>query len=165
MPIPDISQPEMLPVADNVRLRRIDGEFAFALAWYQDTELVWMVDGNRIPYSMERLRRMYTWLDAHGELYFIEVQEKGVWKPVGDVTFWQEDMPIVIGDAAYRGKGLGKSVIAALINRGRELGYQTLSVEEIYHWNSASRACFESLGFRQNRKTAKGCSYQLQIGS
>lgn len=39
---------------------------------------------------------MYSYLDAHGELYFIEWKENGVWVPIGDVTFWQEDLPIVI---------------------------------------------------------------------
>ena len=165
MPIPNITQPETISVRDHLRLRRFDGHFDFALEWYQDTELVWLVDGNRTPYSMERLRRMYNWLDAHGELYFIEAMENGIWKPIGDVTFWQEDMPIVIGDAQYRGKGIGKAVVAALIDRGRELGYRVLCVGEIYDWNHASRRCFESLGFRKNGTTEKGNCYQLQIDS
>ncbi len=32
----------------------------------------------------------------------------GGYIPIGDVTFSQEDMPIVIGDKAYRGKGIGE---------------------------------------------------------
>ena len=50
MPIPTIAQPETLP-------------------WYQDGETVWLVDGDRRPYTLERLRRMYEFLDARGELY------------------------------------------------------------------------------------------------
>lgn len=51
---------------------------------------------------------MYRYLDAHGELYFIEILDKGRFTPIGDVTFWQEDMPIIIGDSRYRGRGIGK---------------------------------------------------------
>lgn len=163
MPISNIPQPETLPITDTLRLRRFDGRFDFAFDWYQDIETVWLVDGDRIPYTQDLLTRMYTWLNDHGELYFIEVLEQGMWKPIGDVTFWQEDMPIVIGDPNYRGKGIGKAIIAALIQRGRELDYETLRVEEIYKWNIASQKCFESLGFRESGKTEKGASYLLKL--
>lgn len=53
---------------------------------------------------------MYNYLNNKGELYFIEVNENGKWKPIGDVTLWQEDMPIVIGEREYRGKGVGKKL-------------------------------------------------------
>ena len=135
-----------------------------ALGWYQDTETVWLVDGNRVPYTEKRLNAMYTWLHDHGELYFIEVWEQGTWKPIGDVTFWQEDMPIVIGAPQYRGRGIGRKVIAALIQRGRQLGYDKLYVNEIYDHNIGSRKCFESLGFLAWEKTEKGNRFILKLG-
>ena len=163
MPIPDIPQPLILPITHNLRLRAFDGCYDFAFSWYQDEETVYLVDGARRPYSRETLSNMYRYLDAHGELYFIEVLENAAWKPIGDVTFWQEDMPIVIGEKTYRGKGIGRKVVAALIDRGRELGYETLRVGEIYHWNTASRRCFESLGFRVWEHTEKGDGYLLKL--
>ena len=81
---------------------------------------------------MPRLKGMYEYLNNAGELYFIEVLENGTYKPIGDVTFWQEDMPIVIGDPAYRGKGIARKGISALIERGKSLGYDHLVVGEIY---------------------------------
>jgi len=102
-------------------------------------------------------------LDKQGELYFIEVLEGDVFKPIGDVTFWQEDMPIIIGDAHYRGQQIGKSVVAALIKRGKSLGYETLYVAEIYDHNIISRKCFEALGFRACEKTEKGHRYKLTL--
>ena len=90
-----------------------------------------MVDGKRDPYTIERLGGMYRYLNNAGELYFIEVLGNGTYKPIGDVTFWQEDMPIVIGDPAYRGKGIGRKVISALIERGKFLGFDQLAVGEI----------------------------------
>ena len=47
MPIPGISQPEILPVTEALRLRKFDGIYDFALSWYQDPELVWTLDGER----------------------------------------------------------------------------------------------------------------------
>ena len=79
------------------------------------------------------------------------------------MTFWLEDMPIVIGDPRYRGQGIGTEVISALINRGRSLGYDHLEVEDIYDWNKPSRRCFEKLGLRVYKKTEKGASYSLRL--
>ena len=121
------------------------------------------MDGKRNTYTPERLTAMYTWLDEHGELYFIEALENGHYKPIGDVTFWQEDMPIVIGDRAYRGKGVGRKVVAALVNRGRELGYSRLFVNEIYHYNIGSRKCFEHAGFRVSETTDEGVCMVLEL--
>ena len=163
MPIASIKQPEILLVDDTLRLRKFDNHFEFAFDWYQDTETVWLVDADRIPYTHELLGRMYHYLNDHGELYFIEVLENQLWKPIGDVTFWQEDMPIVIGDPEYRGRKIGTKVIAALIERGKQLGYERLYVDEIYSHNTVSRKCFESMGFRSYEATAKGNRFVLDL--
>ncbi len=97
MPILDIKQPEYVIVSDDIRLRKFDNNFAFALEWYQDEETLMLVDGENEPYDMEKLCRMYSYLNEHGELYFIEVQDGDKYVPIGDVTFSCKDMPIVIG--------------------------------------------------------------------
>ena len=163
MPIPGIVQPDILPVSDRLRLRKFDGVFTFALPWYQDEDTVYLVDGVRAPYTMEKLERMYRYLDRHGELYFIEAAEEEGFRPIGDVTFWQEDMPIVLGDKAYRGQQIGRQVIAALKERGRALGYTRLYVQEIYDFNTASQRCFEKAGFRPIEKTEKGKRYMTEL--
>ena len=163
MAIQGIEQPAVIQIDGSLRLRKYDGVYDFALGWYQDEKTVWLVDGKRDPYTMPRLKGMYEYLNDAGELYFIEVLESGTYKPVGDVTFWQEDMPIVIGDPDYRGRKIGRRVIGALIQRGRDLGFDHLSVGEIYDWNEASRRCFESAGFRACEKTEKGAGYILKL--
>ena len=45
MPIPDVEQPNILPIDDALRLRKFDDHFDFAFDWYQDAETVWLVDG------------------------------------------------------------------------------------------------------------------------
>lgn len=165
MPIPEIDQPEILPISDTLQLHRYDGKYDFALAWYQDAETVYLVDGVRTPYDPEKLSRMYTWLDKHGELYWIEAIQDGAFSPIGDVTLWQEDMPIVIGEPSFRGKGVGKAVVNTLIARGRALGFDHMAVGEIYRYNKASQALFESAGFRQSGETKNGFSYRLALGT
>lgn len=163
VPIEGVTQPETIAIGEGLRLRKYDGVCDFALAWYQDPETVWLVDGARAPYTMERLRGMYAYLEERGEVYFIEAWENGVFRPIGDVAFRQEDMPIVIGEAAYRGRGIGGRVVSALIARGRALGYRELFVGDIYRWNTASRRCFEKAGFRALEKTEKGNSFWRKL--
>ena len=92
--IQGVEQPEIIQIDNTLRLRKYDGVHDFALEWYLDEETVYLVDGKRDPYTIERLGGMYRYLNNAGELYFIEVFENGTYKPIGDVTFWQEDMPI-----------------------------------------------------------------------
>ena len=163
MAIPGIEQPAIIQVDNTLRLRKYDGVHDFALEWYLDKDTVYLVDGKRDPYTMERLGGMYRYLDNAGELYFIEVLENGTYTPIGDVTFWQEDIPIVIGDSNYRGRKIGRRVVSALVQRGKELGYDHLEVGEIYAWNEGSRRCFESVGFHAYEKTDKGAKYKLTL--
>lgn len=159
MPIPGVVQPEIIPIDEELRLRKYDGNFLTAKPWYEDTETLMLVNGNDTPYTPERLKKMYDYLEAHGEEYFIELKIDGVFTPVGDVTFWQEDMPIVIGNRSCRGKGVGKRVVLALLDRARALGYDHLCVEEIYSYNTASQRLFESCGFQKDQPTEHGSSY------
>ena len=163
MAIQGIEQPDKILIDNTLRLRKYDGKYDFAFEWYQDEETVYMVDGVRNAYDADRLTRMYEYLNKAGELYFIEALENGRFKPIGDVTFWQDDMPVVIGDCRYCGKGIGRKVIAALVQRGRALGFDHLRVDEIYDWNAPSRRCFEGLGFRAYEKTEKGARYELTL--
>lgn len=163
MAIQDIAQPELIRIDDTLRLRKYDGIFDFAFGWYQDEETIYLVDGIRETYTYEKLKRMYEYLNAHGELYFIEVRKEGQYIPIGDVAFWQEDMPIVIGDKNYRGRGIGRKVIEALVRRGRQLGYGRLYVNEIYEYNTVSRRSFESAGFCAYERTDAGNRFVLRF--
>jgi RimJ/RimL family protein N-acetyltransferase len=164
MPIAGIEQPELVPVSAGIRLRKYNGFFDFALNWYQDLEMLKMLDGpNAAVYDVNKLARMYHYLDQHGELYFIEVKFEGEFMPVGDVTFSKEDMPIVIGLPEYRGKGIAKEVIKTLLKRAQTLGYDSLFVRDIYDYNLPSIRLFESCGFKTAEKTEHGHSYFLRL--
>ena len=134
-----------------------------ALAWYQDVDLVELVDGIRIPYSSEKLNTMYSYLERHGDLFWIEFREKGEWLPIGDVTLSQENLPIVIGNPTYQHQGLGRKVLKALIDLARQRGWTEMKVQEIYTFNPISRRCFESLGFVESRRTKSGVGFLLKL--
>lgn len=163
MPIANVIQPDLLPVTETLRLRKYDGTHDFALDWYLDGETVWLVDGDRDIYTPEKLNKMYTHQDTHGELYFIEVLEAGQWRPIGDVCLSPDDFAIVIGEKDLRGRGVGRAVVSALVDRARSLGWERLRVGDVYDFNEGSRRMFTSLGFREEAKTEKGHSYILDL--
>ena len=163
MAISGVEQPACIQIDQALRLRRYDGTADFALAWYQDPELVYLVDGVRKPYDRETLYNMYNYLVARGELYFIEARAWDGYAPIGDVAFSETDLPIVIGVPEYRGRGVGRQVILTLMDRGRQLGYEKMSVREIYDFNTASIRCFTSCGFAPVEKTGQGWRYEAKL--
>ena len=163
MAMQGVDQPDYIQISDDLRLRRYDGTADFAFGWYQDPELVYLVDGVRKPYDRETLYNMYNYLAARGELYFIEARAWDGYAPIGDVAFSETDLPIVIGVPEYRGRGVGGQVILTLMDRGRQLGYETLGVREIYDFNTASIRCFTSCGFAPVEKTERGWRYEAKL--
>lgn len=162
MPIDGIVQPDIIEISDCLRLKKYGGKFDFALPWYQDPVVLRMSEGeNTKPYTLENLTRMYTYLSLQGELYWIEELRDGKFVPIGDVTMWQEDMPIALGSPEVRGRGIGKAVVGALIKRARALGWSELNVGNIFAYNEASRRLFTSCGFVECAKTETGASYKL----
>lgn len=87
------------------------------MKWYQDPVVYYNSEGitkqEDIP-DESYVKKMYEYLSNAGECYFIEVWENGKFIPVGDVTVKEENPPIVMGEARYRGIGLGKQVMAAV---------------------------------------------------
>ena len=163
MAIPGVEQPACMEINETLRLRRYDGTADFAFAWYQDPELVYLVDGVKTPYSRETLYNMYNYLAARGEMYFIEAKAGAAFVPIGDVAFSETDLPIVIGEPAYRGRGIGRQVVRALMGRGRALGFKKLGVREIYDFNTASIRCFTACGFAPVEQTDRGWRYEAKL--
>ena len=163
MPMQGIAQPDLIVIDETLRLRKYDGVHNFAFDWYQDPDTVLMVDGVKNAYSRERLDKMYAYLNNIGELYFIEYRQNDIFVPIGDVTFWQDDMPIVIGPPEYRGKGIGRRVVTALMTRAKTLGFTEFHVGEIFRWNTLSRALFTSMGFEPYEETEQGHRYKIHL--
>ncbi len=140
----------------------------YAEAWYSDIEVLRNSEGTEKPYSREKIEEMYRYLSARGELYIIEVEESGSWKPIGDACLMPDSLPIVIGEPNYRSKGYGKRALALLISRARSKGWKELRVKGVYSNNENSIKLFLSLGFFQtgkilNKNGVTEYSYSLNL--
>lgn len=134
---------------NGVRLRRAELEEyeQVALPWYQDPEVLQLSEGGEPPYDRARIRRMFEVLSSKGELYLIEVEEAAGWRVVGDAALIPEDVPIVIGQAEDRGRGIGTEVLRLLVLRARALGWTEARATGIAPANHRSRRLFERAGF------------------
>ena len=61
-----------ISVEGNIRLVPYYPAYDTALAWYQDAQLCKQVDNRDSVYDLPLLKRMYHYLDTHGELFYIE---------------------------------------------------------------------------------------------
>lgn len=156
-----IDKPKVINIDNTLRLRSFDYKYSFAFKWYQNLELVKLVDGpNATTYTYSKLRNMYEYLNNKGELYFIEILQGDIYYPIGDVALCKDNLPIVIGDYKYQKKGIGKKVLLSLISRAKELDFKSLNVE-IYDYNTLSQNLFKSVGFKEYKETEYGSCYKL----
>ena len=106
---------------------------------------------------------MYDYLSKMGELYFIEIYEENHWKTIGDATLSETNMPIVIGDEKYWGKGIGKKVISKLIERAKEIKLKKICIPTIYTYNERSQNLFKSMGFVEVNSNDKEKTFELKL--
>ena len=160
-----IKQPDIIDINVELRLRKFDkSEYVKALPWYQNPQVLYFSEGvTDTVYDMDIVNRMYKYLEAIGELYFIEVYESNSWFPIGDVTLSDKNMPIVIGNAKYWGKGIGKNVIGVLLRRARDIGLNKIYIPAIYKYNERSKKLFEAFGFVKVSENEKEESFELKI--
>ena len=74
-----------ISVEGNIRLVPYYPAYDTALAWYQDAQLCKQVDNRDFIYDLPLLKRMYHYLDTHGELLYIEYRGAGSGKGFGGV--------------------------------------------------------------------------------
>lgn len=133
-----------------IRLRRFarGEDLSQFLGWYRDPEVLLYSEGDReADFDLDRVERMYSYLQGIGTVYIIEVLDSGNWIPIGDATLSRSTIPIVIGDARFRSKGLGKIVLSMLVSEAKDLEWKELNVKCIYEYNERSLRLFHSLGF------------------
>ena len=131
-----------------LRLLDIDHDVAVATAWYRDEVVLWGSEGTTELFTPERVARMYQVLSARGEVYIVEVRDRDAFVAVGDAALSPVGVPIVIGESAWRGRGIGRRVLALLIRRARALGYPELMAHQSYADNQASLRLYERAGFK-----------------
>lgn len=165
MPLQNIKQPKVIQINDTLRLRRIDeNEAEIALPWYQNQQILYFSEGlTEGSYDVALVQRMYKYLAGIGELYFIEILNNQNWLPIGDVTLSEENMPIVLGNERFWGRGLGKQVIEKLLERAQTVGLERIFIPTIYKYNERSRNLFTSFGFMKVAETETDESFELRF--
>lgn len=166
MPLPNIEQPEIISVSATLRLRQYDGKYEVFLPGYQNPTVYQNSEGifdeTRIP-NLAYVKGMCNYLQKVGELYYIEILENGLFVPIGDVTIKPDNPPIAIWFDRYHGKGIGKLVMQALIQRLRALGYSKITGSMVFRWNLASQKLHEGLGFVRTNENEREITYELDL--
>ncbi len=166
MPLPNIPQPQLLPIVPGLRLRRYDGHYEIFLPGYQTPAVYENSEGifdlEKIP-DLGYVKGMCNFLESAGELYYIEIEESGAFVPIGDVTIKPQNPPIALWREEYRGKGIGRQVMQAVIARLRALGYEKISGSSVFRWNTASQRLHESLGFYRVGENEREFFYDLTL--
>lgn len=115
------------------------------LKWYQDLELCKQVDNIDHPYSLDLLKSMYQFLDAHGECFYIEYQGT----LAGDVTLRNDNQEIsIVICRDFQNRHIGRKVIGEILSLAKEKNFSKVFAH-IYPFNLQSRKMFLSVGFRQ----------------
>ena len=131
-----------ISVEGNIRLVPYYPAYDTALAWYQDAQLCKQVDNRDSVYDLPLLKRMYHYLDTHGELFYIEY--RGVL--CGDVSLRTTGELAIVICKEYQNKHIGRKVIEKMLELARERGLAECFAH-IYSFNTQSQKMFESIGF------------------
>lgn len=131
-----------ISVEGNIRLVPYYPAYDTALAWYQDAQLCKQVDNRDSVYNLPLLKRMYHYLDTHGELFYIEY--RGVL--CGDVSLRTTGELAIVICKEYQNKHIGRKVIEKMLELARKRGLAECFAH-IYSFNTQSQKMFESIGF------------------
>lgn len=129
-------------VDDEIVLVPYYPNYKTALAWYQDLDLSKQVDNRDTVYDLELLKRMYQYLNKHGELFYIKYKNR----LCGDVCLQPSGEVNIVISKPFQNKHIGRRVIGELIRLARAMDIPELHAE-IYAFNRQSQKMFESIGF------------------
>ena len=115
-----------------------------ALAWYQDLDVCKQVDNRDHVYDLDLLKRMYQYLNRHGDLFYIKYRNR----LCGDVCLQPSGEVNIVISKPYQNKHIGRRVIGEIIRLAREKQLPQLCAQ-IYSFNTQSQNMFRSLGFSQ----------------
>ena len=115
---------------------------AVSLPWYQDPDVVKQVDDRDTPYDVDLLHRMYDYLCANGECYYIEYNGT----LVGDVSLRNDGEIAIVICKAYQNRHIGRRCVQALLQLAQEKQLRTVKAN-IYTFNTQSQEMFQSVGF------------------
>lgn len=114
------------------------------LAWYQDLDLCKQVDNRDSAYDLDLLKRMYKYLDRHGDLFYVKYKNR----LCGDVCLQPNGEVNIVIAKSFQNKHIGRRVMKEIIQIAKEKEITELHAE-IYTFNTQSQKMFQSIGFTQ----------------
>ena len=131
-------------VDDEIVLVRYYPNYKTTLAWYQDLDLCKQVDNRDTAYDLELLKRMYSYLNKHGDLFYIKYKNR----LCGDVCLQPSGEVNIVIAKPFQNKHIGRRVVNEIIRLAREKNMHELQAE-IYIFNTQSQKMFQSVGFKK----------------
>ncbi|MFD1630782.1 GNAT family N-acetyltransferase [Pseudopedobacter beijingensis] len=93
--------------------------------------------GDRNRFAFKVIAQQNKEVIGHAEIYRESVEEARLCR-------------ILIGNPAYRGKGIGKAIVKELL----DFALSNFNVEyidlNVYNWNTSAIKCYENMGFKVN---------------
>ncbi len=117
---------------------------AVSLPWYQDQDVCKQVDNRDTPYDVDLLHRMYDYLCANGDCYYIEYNGT----LVGDVSLRNDGEIAIVICKTYQNRRIGRRCVQAMLQLAQEKGMCSVKAN-IYAFNTQSQKMFLSVGFIQ----------------
>lgn len=129
-------------VDDEIVLVRYYPNYKTTLTWYQDLDVCKQVDNRDTAYDLEMLKRMYHYLNTHGDLFYVKYKNR----LCGDVCLRPSGEVCIVIAKLFQNKHIGRRVIGEIIRLAKEQHMQKL-YDEIYSFNKQSQKMFQSMGF------------------
>ena len=133
---------EIIEIEDGLRLVPYYPNEDECIKWYQDKQLCLQVDGTYETYSLERLRKMYSFLNENGELFYIEYEGK----PVGDICLRNNEEVCIAISSEFQNRHIGRKCVRALIPLARTKKYRKMLANS---FNKQSYRMFKEAGFME----------------
>lgn len=131
-------------VDEEIQLVPYYPNYKTTLMWYQDLDLCKQVDNRENAYDLDLLKRMYRYLNQHGDLFYIKYKNR----LCGDVCLQPNREVNIVVAKPFQNKHIGRRVINEIIKLAKEKNIQKLHAE-IYSFNVQSQKMFQSIGFKK----------------
>lgn len=131
-------------IDEEITLVRYYPNYKTTLAWYQDLNLCKQVDNRDTAYDLDLLKRMYKYLNRHGDLFYIKYKNR----LCGDVCLQASGEVNIVIASPFQNKRIGRRVVREIIQLAKEKQIPELRAE-IYTFNTQSQRMFQSVGFRK----------------
>ena len=131
-------------IDEEITLVRYYPNYKTTLAWYQDLNLCKQVDNRDTVYDLDLLKRMYKYLNRHGDLFYIKYKNR----LCGDVCLQASGEVNIVIASPFQNKRIGRRVVREIIQLAKEKQIPELRAE-IYTFNAQSQRMFQSVGFKK----------------